>query len=100
MNKSALNGVAALFIACFLALVLIRGKLPLLLAALSSETPFLKWILAFFVWRIAVISTDGKLRAFIEATGDIAMITAVIIGFSKNPTAMQNLSDGIKKLLS
>jgi hypothetical protein len=99
MNRTLTNGLAGLIIAAVLAAVLLRGRLPLLLAALSEELPFAKWGAAFLLWKLIEYSTSGNFQKFVQATGNLAIITALVIGASRNASATQKLTTGITNIL-
>lgn len=99
MNRTVVNGLAGFALAVYLVMVLRNGKIGPLMLALSDERPFAKYMLAFLVWKLFIYTTSGKPQALIEASGNVAVITALIIGAKENSAGMQKLSDELTKLL-
>lgn len=99
MSKASVNALIGIALAAFLAVVLVRGRLAVLLAALSQEIGFAKWGAAFLLWKAVAFGTTGRARAFVETTGNLAIVTALVIGATKNAAATKRLTDGIIQLI-
>ena len=84
----------------FLGVVVWRERFPLLVGTLQQVTPFVKWLSAFLLWKALVAFSSGKTRSFIDASGNVAIISAFLLGIGKNQQKLANLTGGIKSLLN
>jgi hypothetical protein len=69
-------------------------------SGLAQEGGFIRWGAAVLIWQTGRLFTSGNMRALIDATGSVAVVTALVIGAGRNSEKLGALQSGIHKLLT
>jgi hypothetical protein len=93
------TGIATLLLALYLAMVVIKHRTPLLVSYVSQEAGFLRWGAAVLLWLFARGMLSGTPRDLLDATGNVAVVTALILGLGKNASSLNKLQSGVHSIL-
>jgi hypothetical protein len=99
MSNKTTNGLLGLMLATYLAVVVYRGNATLFWTNLFSERPFASWFVALVLFAVVRNTVSGRARIFVNLTGTIAGITALVITQRNNPQLLTNATSHIHRFL-